>query len=116
MPARAPGSSPPGAVVTVTHNRTTGRFHPFVWVSAPLPGGAMPPPAAADARTENRHPWRYRSTMHHTEGFADVAGAEAYATTLVPLMEERFGTTELWSGVDEDAWEPDVVPARMIFV
>lgn len=53
-------------LVLVQHAADTGRFHPAAYVLAPFPGPGPDPIA------------RYKSTMHHTEGFdtAEAAGNE----------------------------------------
>jgi hypothetical protein len=53
-------------IIAMLHNEKTDRWHPIVFVEAPLPG---PNPPVT----------RHRSKMHHTTGFETRAEAEANA-------------------------------------
>ncbi len=88
-------------LLVIHHNARTGRFHPFAF-------GCSPAPSDGDGPS-----FRYRSRFHHTEGFATEVEARDFAVdTMVPHALKTEASARLLSGVVEDAWDVDEVPAR----
>ncbi len=87
-------------VLAMLFNTALKRWHPILFVEAPLPG-----PPSADK------PVRHRSRGHHTVGFATRYGALVNAVTSGrnPEVNARFA-------MDEDMlWDGQGVPASVVF-
>jgi hypothetical protein len=93
-------------LITVTQNTTTGRFHPFVWRQAPTPSD------------DGTGLVRYRSKMHHTEGFTTHGEARESIVGDCPLLgrvEANYGPARFVDVLDTDTWADGEVPARVMW-
>ena len=84
------------AVIAMLHNQKASRFHPIVYLPAPMPGGI-------DAG-------RCKSKMHHTQGFAERNEALAYVPTLAENVEDHlFSRVVLFLERDLE-WDGEGIP------
>lgn len=100
-------SAAPPTIITITRNLATGRYHPFAWLPAPLP---------SDDGAETVI--RYRSRMHHTEGFEQLRDAQFSASEDLPgraVLAYMRPVDVRIDPVGEDSWGPGEVPARTMF-
>jgi len=87
-----------------THrNGATGRFHPFVYRPSPLPSDDHTPGATM----------RYRSSMHHTEGFPTLEAAQQEQQRLLPAL-QRQGEVVVLDDVQEDFWNDGDIPTATL--
>jgi hypothetical protein len=76
-------------VVAMLHNQKTGRWHPILFVGAPLPGGGGP--------------MRHRSKGHHTDGFDTREEADKTARKMSEKVSGLRFLLDLplaWDGLD----------------
>lgn len=95
-------------LITITLNRATGRYHPFLWVESPLPSDDHTPSSVV----------RFKSKMHHTSGFATLEDARRSATEDLPgrvVLAYGRAPDVRANDIDEDEWTADEIPARVIF-
>jgi hypothetical protein len=78
-------------VAGVLENVSTKRFHPIVFIPAPMPGGA----------DETLSAQRYKSKGHHTVGFDTLNEAQAHITAQAEWRDS--GLVWGWDGVDTPA-------------
>lgn len=86
-------------LVSIHRRVSTGRFHPFIWRWAPLPGED-----GSDKLV------RYRSQLHHTTGLETLVEAETAARKLADENDMVY-----IDGVSDDDWAEGEVPARTVF-
>lgn len=83
-------------IIAMLHNQALNRFHPILFRPAPFPGGHQPGSAE-----------RYRSSGHHTEGFATRDEALQHTETdlvpKVPGARLALGGDIVWDGQDVPA-------------
>lgn len=87
-------------IVGMLRNTATGRFHPIFFRPAPMPGGV----------DRNLHARRYKSFVHHTEGFATEEEAIASAKQSC----EQAGPDYEFRPISWD-WDGEDVPTMVEF-
>jgi hypothetical protein len=92
-------------IVGMIHNLKDNRWHPVIFVEAPLPG-----PPASDK------PVRHRSKSHHTAGFATRKEAvESVKNDLAPKLKPQ-AVGEIRLALDSDfQWDGEGIPALTAF-
>lgn len=91
-------------LITIRRNALTNRFHPFLWIPAPLSGDI-----GSDVV-------RYKSKAHHTTGFETLEAAQKEAReAIAPYVEKNYGSAVLEvDEAEDDAWQADEVPASVL--
>lgn len=84
-------------VIVNLRNTATGRYHPCVFREAPLPGGAGPR--------------RWKSKMHHTDGFAIQEEAIAEFSEIA----KRLGGDVRCDMAMRIEWDGNDIPASVEF-
>lgn len=94
-------------IVRMLHNQKIGTYHPIFYMESPLPG-----PLDSEVNTKLV---RYKSKMHHTEGFRT---REAAVASINEELEQRLRNaylmSELKRELDTDMeWDGDSFPIDM---
>ncbi len=96
-------SVPRTPIIAMLHNSGANRWHPILFLEAPLPGD------------DPDKPVRHKSKGHHTAGFATHAEALAEVESMRERLKQHFGS-EVRTCLEKDfPWDGDGVPAMVVF-
>lgn len=86
-------------IIGMLHNTAKNTFHPILFLNHPTPSGMD----------------RYKSKVHHTNGFADRNEAiQSAETDVANLAKNNFGTPQFCLEKDFP-WDGQGIPAMVIF-